>query len=255
MYTKVLEFALIYQLEMQAGEGKNEDFGSGLNSYEQHCPYTTELALLLKTDILKVIDSLRTYYPDAKSELNFANEYQLLVAVVLSAQCTDRMVNRVTPELFAKYPNFATLATASLEDLEATLKSINYFKSKAKNLLKAAQIIIEEHELCVPQTMDELIKLPGVGRKTANVVLSELGVSPALAVDTHVNRVSNRLGLVTSSNVLIVEKQLVAQIEPDARRLFHHALILHGRYVCKAKTPLCGNCGLKEFCKHFKERG
>lgn len=186
--------------------------------------------------------------PAPRSELNFKNDYELIVAVVLSAQCTDKKVNQVTEKLFAQYPDFVALASADLAQLESLIRQVNYFKTKAKNIKALATKITSEHSGMLPATRSELEALPGVGRKTASVILSEKGIEPALAVDTHVFRVSQRLGLAKSLNREVVEEQLRNSFPQAQWRNLHHWLILHGRSTCKAKTPLCQHCALAHLC-------
>lgn len=189
--------------------------------------------------------------PVAQSELHYDNPFQLLVAVILSAQCTDKRVNMHTPEIFRKYPTPEIMAKASFEDVYQDIKSITYPNSKAKYLISAAQLLVSAYDGKVPDNPDELVKLPGVGRKTANVVASIIYDKPVIAVDTHVFRVARRLGLSDGSTVEKVEKDLTENIPEELRARAHHWLILHGRYVCKARKPECGTCGLKDLCRFF----
>lgn len=199
-------------------------------------------------DKKKLVKLLGKAYPDAKSELNFNNPYQLLVAVLLSAQCTDKKVNEVTPRLFAKYSDFKNLAGAKLSELERIIRPINYYKTKAKNLKQTAQIVTAVHRGEVPLTLEELTLLPGVGRKTALVILGETGAAETLPVDTHVMRVSFRLGLTTGKNPVQVEEDLKGEFPPKLWRRLHHWLILHGRRVCKARIPDCARCVVNSIC-------
>lgn len=192
------------------------------------------------------------HMPVAETELAYDSPYQLLVAVILSAQCTDKRVNMITPSFFQHFPTAESLAVASQDAVLEQIKSCSYPNNKAKNLLGMAKTLTEEFGGTVPDTVDELQKLPGVGRKTANVIASVVFRQPAMAVDTHVFRVANRIGLTQDAkNVLDSERQLVrylpASVIPDA----HHWLILHGRYVCKARKPLCEDCGIQRICKYF----
>lgn len=196
----------------------------------------------------ELIQILGRAYPDPKSELNFANNYQLLVAVLLSAQCTDKKVNQVTPQFFQLYPGFEDLAKAQISDIEEIIRPINYYKTKSKNLLNLARDIVERHCGQVPLTFESLIDLPGVGQKTANVVLSETGTAFTFPVDTHVFRLSHRLGLANGKTPELVEDQLKQRFEPTLWRNLHHWLILHGRRVCKAQTPQCLECDLRAIC-------
>lgn len=195
---------------------------------------------------------LRELYPDPKSELAFKNEYQLVVAVILSAQCTDKKVNEVTPSLFGAYPSFAALSRAPQSDLEAIIRPVNYYKTKARNLIAMAHTVVGSFKGRLPKNHDDLTSLPGIGRKTANVVLGELGAQPALPVDTHVNRLAHRLGLSKGKNVREVEADLCALFAPSDWRALHHSLILHGRRVCKAVNPQCSACALAPYCPSRK---
>ncbi|RXK81931.1 endonuclease III [Filimonas effusa] len=202
-----------------------------------------------------VIHYFQEHTPDAETELFYDNPYQLLVAVILSAQCTDKRVNMTTPALFAQYPNPYDLAQASFEDVFYYIKSISYPNNKAKHLIGMANMLINDFNGEVPMTVDELIKLPGVGRKTANVVTSVIDEQPNMAVDTHVFRVSARLGLTTTGakTPLAVEKELVKNIPTELIHKAHHWLILHGRYTCLARTPKCYDCGLTEVCNYYRK--
>ena len=196
----------------------------------------------------KLIKILSKEYPNPKSELNFKNNYELLIAVILSAQCTDKKVNQVTPDLFKKYPDFKSLSAAKTSDLQKIIKPINYYITKSKNLIKTAIIISGSHNGTLPKTHAEMTNLPGVGRKTANVVLGELGYEKTFPVDTHVMRVSKRLGLSKHSKPDLVEEELKIHFKEDLWRNLHHWLILHGRRVCKAQNPSCNECKLAKYC-------
>ncbi len=200
-----------------------------------------------------ILAELKRLYPDAGPELNFSNPYETLVATMLSAQCTDKQVNKVTPAVFARYPDAAAMAAAPVEELFPMVKSCG-FKSKASNIIAACRILVEKHGGEVPGTMEELTALPGVGRKTANVVMANAFKVPAIAVDTHVFRVSNRLGLAEADDVLNTEKQLMRAIPKSDWCDAHHWLIFHGRRVCKAQRPLCEECTLREMCKAERQR-
>ena len=190
--------------------------------------------------------------PVAESELHYENPFQLLVAVVLSAQCTDKRVNLVTPALFAAFPTPETMAKASAEDVLRYISSVSYPNAKAAHLVAAAQRITEVYHGEVPDNIDDLQTLPGVGRKTANVVCAVIWNQPTMAVDTHIFRVSERLGLTTNSkNPLQTEKQLVKYIPETIIPKAHHWLLLHGRYICQARKPQCASCGLTSLCRHF----
>jgi endonuclease III len=192
--------------------------------------------------------------PDAETELEYTDPYELLVAVILSAQCTDKRVNLTTPALFNRYPNLKALSKATFDDLFPYIKSISYPNNKTKHLIAMANQVIDEFGGVIPMTVEELVKLPGVGRKTANVVTSVIDNQPNMPVDTHIFRVSRRIGLVPDSakTPLAVEKELVKHFQTDLIHKAHHWLILHGRYVCLARTPRCGICGLKPVCKYYK---
>ena len=189
--------------------------------------------------------------PVAQSELVFADPYQLIVSVILSAQCTDKRVNMVTPELFRRFPMVKHLAAASTEDILECIRSVSYPNSKAAHLKGMAEKLLSDFGGEVPGTVQELMTLPGVGRKTANVVASIVFQEPVIAVDTHVFRVSHRLGLSRGKTPYDVEKDLEKHIPVADRAVSHHWLILHGRYVCTARAPKCGECGLSGFCAYF----
>lgn len=190
--------------------------------------------------------------PNAETELNFRSTYELLVAVILSAQCTDKRVNMVTPELFRRYPDTSSLANAAYEDVFEQIKSISFPGNKSRHLLGMARMVMEKFGGNIPMTVEELVQLPGVGRKTANVITSVVDKQPNMAVDTHVFRVSARIGLtVGAKNPLQTEMQLIKFIPKDLVYLFHHWLILHGRYVCTARSPKCNECGLRPVCKYY----
>ncbi|MFL5811896.1 MAG: endonuclease III [Flavisolibacter sp.] len=199
-----------------------------------------------------VIDYFEITRPEAETELVFSNTYELLVAVILSAQCTDKRVNMTTPGLFAMYPDVYALARASYDDLFAIIKSISFPGNKTRHLMGMAKLVVEKFKGQIPMTVDELVQLPGVGRKTANVITSVIDKQPNMAVDTHVFRVSARIGLtVNAKNPLQTELQLIKYIPTPLVHKFHHWLILHGRYVCVARKPKCDECGLKPVCKYY----
>lgn len=203
----------------------------------------------------KVIEWFQREMPVAETELNYENPYQLLIAVILSAQCTDKRVNMITPALFAAYPDAFALAEASVEDIFSFIRSVSYPNNKAKHLYGMARILVDEFNGEVPSTEKDLIKLPGVGRKTANVILSVIFDQPRMAVDTHVFRVSNRIGLTTNSKTpLETEKKLIKYISPDLIPIAHHWIILHGRYVCLARKPKCESCGLASYCRFYERK-
>jgi endonuclease-3 len=201
-----------------------------------------------------VLQYFQENVPNAETELMYDNPFQLLVAVILSAQCTDKRVNLTTPALFKRFPNPKVMSKASFEEIFDFIKSISYPNNKSKHLMGMAKMLMEEFNGTVPMTVEDLIKLPGVGRKTANVITSVLDQQPNMAVDTHVFRVSARLGLTTkATTVLAAEKQLIKYIPPELVHLAHHWLILHGRYTCIARKPKCYACPFTKFCK-FKEK-
>ncbi len=191
--------------------------------------------------------------PEPKGELNYTNAYTLLVAVVLSAQATDTGVNKATAALFKKVSTPQQMLALGLDALKFHIKTIGLYNAKAENVIALSRILIDDHGGTVPQTMEELVKLPGVGRKTANVVLNIFFGQPTIAVDTHVFRVSNRTGLAPGKTVELVEKKLLKVIPAAYMRHAHHWLILHGRYVCKARNPLCGTCVVRDLCA-FKDK-
>ena len=198
---------------------------------------------------IKILQSLEESYPDAGPELHFTNPYETLVATILSAQCTDKQVNKVTPEVFERFPDANAMARASVEELYPMVKSCG-FKTKAGNIIAACRMISEEYGGQVPNEMDKLTALPGVGRKTANVVLSNAFGIPAFAVDTHVFRVSNRLGLCNADTPEKTEAQMTKLIPKEKWGKAHHWLIWHGRRVCKAQKPMCSECMMREWCKY-----
>ena len=200
-----------------------------------------------------VIDYFRVTRPEAETELVFSNTYELLVAVILSAQCTDKRVNLTTPSLFATYPNVESLSGAAYDDVFALIKSISFPGNKSRHLIGMAKMVMEKFNGQIPMTVEELVQLPGVGRKTANVITSVIDQQPNMAVDTHVFRVSARIGLtVNAKNPLQTEIQLVKYIPTELVHKFHHWLILHGRYICVARNPKCNECGLKPVCKYYQ---
>lgn len=202
----------------------------------------------------KTLSWLDEQFPIAETELSYGNSYELLVAVILSAQCTDKRVNMVTPAIFKKYPTPEKLAAGTFDDVFALIKSISYPNNKSKHLIGMAQLLMERFNGEVPLTVEELVQLPGVGRKTANVITSVIDQQPNMAVDTHVFRVSKRIGLVNSkaTTPLAVEKQLIRHIPRHLVHKAHHWLILHGRYLCMARNPNCTACGLQDTCKFYQ---
>lgn len=200
-----------------------------------------------------ILGYFRENVPVAQSELDFGNPFELVVAVILSAQCTDKRVNLTTPELFRRYPTPQLLAEASEDDVFELVKSISYPRNKSRHLVGMARMLVSDFGGKVPSDIDSLMSLPGVGRKTANVVASIVYDKPVIAVDTHVFRVSRRLGLSHGKTPREVELDLERHIPEELRPIAHHWLILHGRYVCTAKKPQCGNCGLKDWCKDYEQ--
>lgn len=193
--------------------------------------------------------------PVAETELHYDNHYQLLVAVILSAQCTDKRINMITPALFKAFPTPEVMAESSQEEIYEYIKSVSYPNNKAKNLLGMAKKLVIEFNGEVPGTLTELESIPGVGRKTANVMLSVAFETPAMAVDTHVFRVSNRIGLTTNSkNPLETERELIKNIPNKLLSIAHHWLILHGRYICTARNPKCDACGINQWCKYYLKK-
>lgn len=202
-----------------------------------------------------VIDYFLEHVPVAETELFYENPFQLLVAVILSAQCTDKRVNLTTPGIFKKYPTPQKMAKASFDDLFSLIKSISYPNNKTKHLIGMSQLLLDNFNGEVPMTIQELVTLPGVGRKTANVITSVIDQQPNMAVDTHVYRVSRRIGLVpqTATTPLAVEKALIKHIPSELVHKAHHWLILHGRYACLARSPKCDECGIQSYCKYFQK--
>lgn len=193
------------------------------------------------------------HQPEVETELYYENPYQLLVAVILSAQCTDKRVNQTTPAIFNKYPTPKALSKATFDDVFALIRSISYPNNKAKHLIGMAQLLVSDFNSEVPSEIDDLVKLPGVGRKTANVIASVIFNQPAMAVDTHVFRVAARLGLTIRAKTPVqAEQQLIKFIPTEYVARAHHWLILHGRYTCVARNPKCPECGISDFCKSYK---
>lgn len=203
----------------------------------------------MKAPVEEIIARLKKEYPDARTELNWSDPLQLLVATILSAQCTDVRVNKVTESLFQKYRSAKDYAEANLEELEEDIKTTGFYHSKAKSLQGMARVLLQEFGGEVPRTMEELISLPGVGRKTANVVLGNaFGIDEGIVVDTHVKRLSRRLGLTDQEDPVKIERQLMQTVPREEWTLFAHLLIFHGRRICKARKPDCPNCVLSDIC-------
>lgn len=202
-----------------------------------------------------IIEYFLQHNPDAETELIYNNPFQLLVAVILSAQCTDKRVNLTTPSIFEKYPNPNEMADADFDDLFSLIRSISYPNNKTKHLIGMAKILRDEHNGNVPMSVQELVKLPGVGRKTANVITSVIDHQPNMAVDTHVFRVSARIGLTTNAKTPeAAERQLIKHIPEEFVHRAHHWLILHGRHICIARNPKCDICGIKPACKYYQKK-
>jgi endonuclease III len=201
----------------------------------------------------EILAHFREKMPDVNTELEFGSVFQLLVAVVLSAQCTDKRVNMVTPELFKRYPTVQKMAAADVDDIRELIRSVSYPNSKAQHLKGLAEKLVSDFGGEVPGTVEDLMTLPGVGRKTANVVASLLAGAPVVAVDTHVFRVSHRIGLSRGATPYAVEQDLERHIPKEERPTAHHWLLLHGRYVCTARNPKCGQCPISSFCKQYAQ--
>ncbi|HWZ16918.1 MAG TPA: endonuclease III [Mucilaginibacter sp.] len=199
------------------------------------------------------VEYFSKHSPNPVTELHYGNPFELLVAVILSAQCTDKRINQVTPALFERFPTPQALAAASVDEVFNYIRSVSYPNNKAKHLVGMAKMLVEDFNSEVPSALDDLQKMPGVGRKTANVIASVVFDAPAIAVDTHVFRVANRIGLTSNATTpLAVEKQLTEHLPQDVLGVAHHWLILHGRYICVARTPKCEICPLTWFCKYYE---
>jgi len=209
---------------------------------------------LSKNEVLKVLELLKANYPEAQCELNYNTPFQLLIATVLSAQTTDKKVNEVTSKLFQDYPTVYDFLALDQHQLEGYIRKIGLYRNKAKNILALCRMLVEEYQAKVPNTFEELVRLPGVGRKTANVVLSNAFAVPAIAVDTHVYRVSNRIGLAKADDVISTEHQLQKSIPKSLWSLAHHLLIWHGRRTCSARNPKCEICTVQDLCLFYKEK-
>jgi endonuclease-3 len=210
---------------------------------------------MLKTDRYKAfVAFFSAHQPNPVTELHYNSPFELLVAVILSAQCTDKRINQITPALFERFPTAESLAASTPEEVYTYIKSVSYPNNKAKHLVGMAKILVAEFNSVVPQSIDDLQKMPGVGRKTANVISSVVYQEPAIAVDTHVFRVSNRLGLTNNAKTpLATEMQLMKYLPKELLGVAHHWLILHGRYICVARSPKCDICPLTHFCKYFEQ--
>lgn len=204
-----------------------------------------------KERIASIIEALEQLYPQAECALNYTHPYELLIATRLSAQCTDERVNKVTPALFEKYPSLEAFANADFDELCQMVHSCGFFRGKAKSIIEMSQMLIKEFDSVVPDTIEDLTRLSGIGRKTANLICGDIYGKPAIIADTHCIRLSNRLGLVDSKNPEIVERRLKEIIPPDKQTKFCHNLVHHGRAVCDARKPLCEECTLKDFCPYF----
>jgi endonuclease-3 len=211
--------------------------------------------MLKKERFFHFIDHFTRNFPEPETELRYKDPFQLLIAVILSAQCTDKRINIVTPGLFKEFPTPELLAEATPEEVYPLIKSVTYPNNKTKHLINMAKMLVEQYDSSIPERVEDLQKLPGVGRKTAHVIASVIYNQPVMAVDTHVFRVSKRIGLADqkASTPLAVERQLVAHIPREYLPKAHHWLILHGRYVCTARSPLCHACGLSNFCWYYQK--
>ena len=210
--------------------------------------------MLIKERYKAFVEYFSTHNPEAQTELNYSNPFELLIAVILSAQCTDKRINQITPALFERYPDPESLANSSVEEVFRYIRSVSYPNNKAKHLVGMAQKLLSEFNGEIPEKVEDLVKLPGVGRKTANVISSVVYHKPAMAVDTHVFRVAARIGLTNRATTpLAAEKQLVKHLPKDTIAIAHHWLILHGRYICLARTPKCEICPITYFCKYFEK--
>jgi endonuclease-3 len=209
---------------------------------------------MLKKERYKLfVNHFAARQPDAETELHYNNPYQLLVAVILSAQCTDKRINQVTPALFQRFPNAQSLSEVTPDLVYDYIRSVSYPNNKAKHLVGMAKMLVEDFNSIVPSDVNQLQKMPGVGRKTANVIASVIYNAPAMAVDTHVFRVANRIGLSNGKTPLAVEKELVKYLPEESIHVAHHWLILHGRYVCVARSPKCSICEITSFCKYYQK--
>jgi len=211
--------------------------------------------LTIRGKVKKIIEILEKKYPDAKTALHYETPFELLVATILSAQCTDKRVNMVTKELFKNYRTPKDFAEIEIEKLEELIRPTGFFRNKAKNIKKLSIELIEKYEGEVPLEMDKMVRLPGIGRKTANVVLTNVKKEPGIVVDTHVKRISNRLGLTKEQDPVKIEFDLQKKIPKDKWIVFSHVIIFHGRNTCKARKPKCESCEIKEYCDFYKGNG
>lgn len=225
-------------------------FLTGLFRYKTFC---ISLLMLKKERYKLFVSHFAERQPDAETELHYDNPYQLLVAVILSAQCTDKRINQVTPALFQRFPNAKALSEVTPDLVFDYIRSVSYPNNKAKHLVGMATMLLNDFNNEVPSDVNELQKMPGVGRKTANVIASVIYNAPAMAVDTHVFRLANRIGLSSGKTPLAVEKELVKYLPEESIHIAHHWLILHGRYVCVARSPKCSICDITSFCKYFQK--
>lgn len=209
--------------------------------------------MLRKDRYQAFVEYFSNHQPDAETELNFTNSFELLIAVILSAQCTDKRINQVTPALFERFPTPNSLSESTPEEVYTYIRSVSYPNNKAKHLVGMAAILVNHFNGEVPESIDDLQTMPGVGRKTANVIASVIFQAPAMAVDTHVFRVANRIGLTYGRTPLAVEKQLVKNLPKDKIYIAHHWLILHGRYICVARSPKCAICPISNICRFFEQ--
>ena len=210
--------------------------------------------MLIKERYKAFVEYFSTHNPEAQTELNYSTPFELLIAVILSAQCTDKRINQITPALFERYPTPESLAESSPEEVFSYIRSVSYPNNKSKHLVGMAKKLLSDFNGEIPEKIEDLVKLPGVGRKTANVISSVIYHQPAMAVDTHVFRVANRIGLTNrATTVLASEKQLVKHLPKDTIAIAHHWLILHGRYICLARSPKCDICPITYFCKYFEK--
>ncbi|MCI8362839.1 MAG: endonuclease III [Clostridia bacterium] len=211
--------------------------------------------IMNKIDIIKIVEILKNTYPDAKCSLDFTTPFEMLVAVILSAQCTDERVNKTTPSLFSKYSTPEDFANMPLEELENFIHPCGFYKNKAKNIKATAQIIVDKYDGKVPETMEELMDLPGVGRKTANVVMLEAFDKPqGIAVDTHCKRISNKIGFSNEKEPEKIEQDLLKIIPKEYYKDMNHILIWHGRNTCVARNPKCEMCTINKYCKEYKKK-